>query len=110
MSNISYIYAALILHENGKEITPENIVGILKAAGVTNIDEGFAAAVANSLSKVNIEEIKSKALVMPAAVAAPAAPVEEKKEEKPAKEEKKEEKEKKEEEEEAVSGLAALFG
>jgi len=71
MTNMSYIYAALILHENGKEITPDGIISILKAAGIPEIDEGFAKAVASALSKVNIEEIKSKALFAP--VAAPAA-------------------------------------
>ena len=54
MTNISYIYAALILYENGKEITADGIMEILKAAGVSNIDESFAKAVATSLSKVNI--------------------------------------------------------
>ena len=109
MTNMSYVYAALVLHENGKKITSDGIIAILKAAGVDEIDEGFAKAVANALSSVNIEELKSKATMVPvAATAAPAAPAEAA----PAEEEKKEEK--KEEagpsEEEAAAGLAALFG
>ncbi len=107
---MSYIYAALILHETGKEITPEGIVSILKAAGMSEIDESFAKAVASALAKVDIEEVKSKALfapvAAPAAPAAEAAPAEEKKEEEK-KEEKKEEEKK---EEESLAGLAALFG
>jgi len=108
MPNMSYIYAALILHENGKEITPDGIINILKASGVSEVDEGFAKAVASALSKVNIEEIKAKALVAPVAAPAPSVPVEEKKEEEP--KEKKEKKKKEEKKEEELTGLAALFG
>ncbi|MGQ4890902.1 MAG: 50S ribosomal protein P1 [Candidatus Njordarchaeia archaeon] len=104
---MEYVYAALILHEGGKDITADGIVNILKAAGL-DVDETMAKAVAGALSKVDIEEVKNKSIAMPVTTAAPAAEAPaEAKEEKP-KEEKKKEEEKKEEE--AVAGLASLFG
>ena len=107
MSGMEYVYAALILHEGGKEITAESIVNILKTAGL-DVDETMAKAVAGALSKVNIEEVKNKSITMPVTAAAPAAEAPaETKEEKPKKEEKKKEEKK---EEEAVAGLASLFG
>ncbi|MGQ4894166.1 MAG: 50S ribosomal protein L12 [Candidatus Njordarchaeia archaeon] len=107
MTNMSYIYAALILHEENKDITPENIVSILKAAGIENVDEAFARAVSSALSKVDIETIKSKAILMPSQ--AP-TPVEQKPEKEEKKEEKKEKKKEEKKEEETFTGLAALFG
>ncbi len=99
----SYIYAALLLHEEGKEITAESIMDIIKAAGAEP-NEAYARSVAESLNGVDIESvIQSASLTMAAPAAAP-APAEAKEEE-----EKKEEKEE-EEKEESVEGLAALFG
>ncbi len=109
MAGMEYVYAALILHEGKKEIKAENIVNILKAAGLEEVDETVAKAVEAALAKVNIEEIKNKSIAMPVAAAAPTAEVAEVKEEK-AEEKKEKKEEKKEEEEEAVAGLASLFG
>ncbi len=105
---MEYVYAALLLHKAGKEITESAVTKVLEAAGVKP-DEGRVKALIAALDGVNIEEtIKNAAL--PAAAPAPAgggesaAPAEEKKEEK--KEKKPEEKKP----EEAAAGLGALFG
>jgi large subunit ribosomal protein L12 len=103
---MEYIYAALLLHNAGKEVTEENVTAVLQAAGVSVEDARVKALVA-ALDGVNIEEAISKAAAAPVAVAAApaaaaaAAPVEEEEE----KEEKKEE-----EEESGMAGLGALFG
>ena len=99
------VYAALLLHSAGKEITEANVKKVLEAAG-EKPEAARVKALVSSLEGVNIEEaIKQTAVAAPAAAAAPAA--EEAKEEK--KEEKKPEEEKKKAEE-AASGLSSLFG
>ncbi|MEM1654731.1 MAG: 50S ribosomal protein P1 [Nitrososphaerota archaeon] len=104
---MEYIYAALLLHRAGQQITEENVKKVLSAAGV-NPDEARIKALVAALSEINIDEVLKSAIAMPLApvAAAPAAaPSEEKKPE--AKEEKKEEEKS---EEEALAGLSALFG
>ncbi|MDD4255775.1 MAG: 50S ribosomal protein P1 [Methanofollis sp.] len=102
---MEYIYAALLLHNAGKDINEENVKAVLSAAGIAADDARVKALVA-ALDGVDIEEAISKAAVAtvaaaPAAAApAAAAPVEEE-----AEEEKKEE-----EEESGMAGLGALFG
>lgn len=98
---MEYVYASLLLHTAGKEISESNIGSILKAAGL-DINQAQAKSIVAALDGVNIEEaIKSAAFPAAMSVApAAAAPTEEKKE---VKEEKKEEKEE-------VAGLGALFG
>jgi len=91
---MQYIYAALLLHKAGKEISEENLRKVLEAAG-TNVDEARLKTVVASLKGIDIEKILQEAPAVPAATVAPTAPKEEKKEEK---------------REEAVEGLAALFG
>ena len=99
---MEYVYAALLLHKAGKEVTEENLRKVLEAAGV-EVDEARVKALVAALEGVNIDEAMEKAVTVPAAPAAqPQA-------EESAKEEKKEEKEEKKEEE-AVAGLGALFG
>ncbi|MHA1311994.1 MAG: 50S ribosomal protein P1 [Candidatus Helarchaeota archaeon] len=101
---MEYIYASLILHQIGNEITEDKIEKILTAAGA-QINKAQIKAVIASLEGVNIDEaIKSAVLAAPTATATPAETTEAKAEEK--KEEKKEEEEKPEE----VQGLGALFG
>lgn len=100
---MEYVYAALLLHSAGKEITEEAMKSVLEAAGIKP-DEARIRALVEALKEVNIDEaIQSAAIPVAAApqASAPAAQQEEKKEE-----EKKEEKK----EEEATAGLAALFG
>lgn len=105
---MKYIYAALLLHEAGKEITEENLKKVLEVVG-TDVDEGKIKSLAAALKNVDIEEIIKSAMVAPVPAAAPtveAKPEEEKVE----KVEEKEEKEEEEKEEEALEGLGALFG
>ncbi|MFA7197701.1 MAG: 50S ribosomal protein P1 [Methanoculleus sp.] len=103
---MEYIYAALLLHNAGKDVTEENVTAILNAAGVAVQDARVKALVA-ALEDVNIEEAISKAAAAPvaaapaAAAAAPAAAAEEEPEE---------EENKEEEEESGMAGLGALFG
>ena len=107
---MEYVYAALLLHRAGKEISEENVKKVLSAAGV-NPDEARVKALVAALSEVNIDEVLKSATAMPVAPAAPAAaqpPAEEKKPE--AKKEEKKKEEEKKESEEALAGLSALFG
>ncbi|AEM39812.1 ribosomal protein 60S [Pyrolobus fumarii 1A] len=110
---MEYIYASLLLHAMGKEISEENLKKIFEALGVQP-DEVRIKAVVAALKEINIDEVIKTATAMPVApaaapaAAAPAAAAEEKKEE-----EKKEEEEEKKEgvsEEELAGGLESLFG
>ncbi len=105
---MEYVYAAMLLHEGKKPINEENMIQVLKAAGI-NADPIRVKALVASLAEVDIDEaIKSAPAISPApvpAAAAPAPTVEEK-----PKKEKKEEKKEEEKEEEALEGLGALFG
>jgi len=104
---MEYIYAALILHSVGKEITEDGIKSILSAAGV-EVDEARVKALVTALEGINIDEVLEKATVAPVAASAPAPETEEEKKEK--KEEKKKEEEKKEDAAmAAAAGLGALF-
>jgi large subunit ribosomal protein L12 len=109
---MEYIYAALLLHNSGKEVSEEGITAIMEAAGI-EVDKGRVKALISALSGVNIDEAIARAqpTYAPVAVAPPAMPAEAPAPE--AKEvEKKEKKEKGEEkaEETGMQGLAALFG
>jgi large subunit ribosomal protein L12 len=98
---MEYIYAALLLHKAGKDITDAHVKKVLDAAGV-HADEGRIKALLAALEGVNIEEaIKSAAPVAGAAPAAGHAP---------AKHEKKEEKKEEKKDEDAAAGLGSLFG
>ena len=105
---MEYIYAAMLLHKAGKEITEENLTNVLTAAGIT-VDAVRAKALVASLSEVNIDEaIKSAPTMMaPPAAQQTAAPVAEKPKEE---EKKKKAEEEKAKEEAALEGLGALFG
>jgi len=107
---MEYIYAAMLLHKAGKEITEENLSQVLTAAGI-NVDAVRVKALLASLAEVNIDEaIKSAPTMMAAPTAAPAT-AEPKAEAKPKEEEKKKkEEEEKAKEEAALEGLGALFG
>jgi large subunit ribosomal protein L12 len=98
---MEYVYAALLLHKQKKEINEANIANVVKASGA-EVNEAQVKALVAALADVNIEEAIKAA---PVAVAAPAAPsggaVEGKKEaELPSAKT----------EEQAMEGLSALFG
>ena len=100
---MEYMYAAMLLHSAGKEITDSTVENVLSAAGIQPDSVRVKALIA-ALAEVDIDEAL-KAPVFTAAAAPAAAPVaeEETAEEKP-------EEEEKEEEEEDLEGLSALFG
>ncbi len=99
-----YIYACLLLHSAGKEITEESLRKVISAAGI-NPDEAKIKSLVSSVKRINLDDILKSAMTMPMPVAAPQPAPEEAK---PVKEEEKKEEEKKEEE--AFEGLSSLFG
>ena len=93
------IYAALLLHKLGKEITEPHLKKVLEAAG-SNAEESQIKSLIASLKGVDIDkELESASLVAAAPASGGSAPKEEKKaahiEEK---------------KEAAAEGLSALFG
>lgn len=103
---MQYVYAALMLHKAGKEVTEDALKKVVAATGIDMNDEAEAKikSLVTSLKGVDIDkELESASLVTaaPSASAGDAgASQAEKKEDKP-KEEKKES---------AAEGLSALFG
>jgi large subunit ribosomal protein L12 len=101
---MEYVYAAMLLHKAGKEITESSLKSVLEAAGV-KADEGRMKALVAALDGVNIEDaIKNAAPVAAAPAAGGDAPAGD------APAEKKEEKKEEKKPEEAAAGLGALFG
>jgi large subunit ribosomal protein L12 len=101
---MEYVYAALLLHKQKKEINEANITSVIKASGA-EVNEAQVKALVAALADVNIDEaIKAAPVAVSAAqAAAPAAGG--------AKEEKKEvETPSAKTEEQAMEGLSALFG
>ncbi len=101
------VYAGLILHAIGKDISEDAIEKIVKAAGAT-ADKGQIKTLVAALGEMKIDEVLASATMMAAApaAAAPAAAGAA-----PAKEAKKEEKKKEEKkEDDEPVGLDALFG
>jgi large subunit ribosomal protein L12 len=104
---MEYVYAALLLHNAGKDVTEDAITGILQAADV-DVDATRVKALVASLEGVDIQEaIEKAAFAAPAAGAA--APVEAA-EEAPAAAEEAAAEEEEEAEESGMEGLGALFG
>ena len=100
-NKMEYVYAALLLHKLGKEVSEENITKVVQSAGA-EVDNSKVKSLVASLKGVDIEkELESASLVS----AAPAATTEE-----APSQEKKEEKPKEEEKAPAAEGLSALFG
>ncbi len=99
---MEYMYAAMLLHSSGKEITEGTVENILNAAGISPDNTRIKALVA-ALAEVDIEEAL-KAPVLTAAAAAPAAAAADEEEAEEPEEEEEEEKE------EDLQGLSALFG
>jgi large subunit ribosomal protein L12 len=99
---MEYMYAAMLLHSAGKDITEETITSTLTAAGLQPDSIRVKSLVA-ALADVNIDEaLKTPVFTTSAAPAPTTAPVEET----AAPEEEQEE----EEQEEDLQGLGALFG
>jgi len=123
MNGMEYIYAALLLHNSGKEITEERISAVMEAAGI-EADMGRIKGLVSALNGVNIDEVISQAqpayapvTAVPQAQAqaqapaeAPAAGEEEKRKEAEEEEKGKEEEEEEKAEETGMEGLASLFG
>ena len=97
-----YLHAALLLKGAEKEISKENILSVLKAAGAET-NEAKAQVLSEAVKGVNFEDLLKQSMMVAAPAAAAPAAAEGKKEEK------KEEKEEKKEEQ-AAEGLASLFG
>lgn len=95
---MEYIYAALLLHKLGKEISEENLKRVIESAGAQP-DESKIKTLVASLKEVDIEKILSEATITVPQSGQPSQP-------QPKEEKKKEEKT----EEAAIEGLAALFG
>ncbi len=92
---MEYIYAALLLHKLGKEVTEEHLKKVISATG-SEVDEAKVKVLVASLKGVNIDEQLANAAIASAPAATTTeAPKEEKKEEPKA---------------EAAEGLASLFG
>ncbi len=101
---MEYVYAALLLHSAGKDVTEEGIKNVVAASGVAADDVRIKALVA-ALEGVDISKVLSQAAAVP--VAAAAAPVAAAAAAPAAKEEKEESKRL---QRERVEGLGALFG
>ncbi|MEA3414272.1 MAG: 50S ribosomal protein P1 [Nanoarchaeota archaeon] len=100
---MEYIYAALLLHKLGKEITEDSVKSVVVATG-EKVDDSKVKSLVASLKGVDIaNELANASLVSaaPAAGSSSAPAAEAKKEEAPKKEEKKEA---------AAEGLSSLFG
>ncbi len=94
---MEYIYAALLLHKVGSEVSEDNLKKVIAATG-KEVDEAKVKVLVASLKGVDIDEKLANASIAAAPVAASevTAPKEEKKKEEP--------------KAEAAEGLASLFG
>ena len=94
---MEYIYAALLLHKLGQQVTEDSLNKVIEASGV-QADEAKVKTLIASLQGVDIAKELENASAIAAAPAAGASA--------PAKEEKKKE----EAPSESAAGLASLFG
>ena len=103
---MEYVYAALLLHNAGKDVTEESITAVLESAGV-EVNVARVKALTASLEDIDITEAIEKAAFAAPSAAAPAASSEAPTavEEAAAEEESEEEAE-----ESGMEGLGALFG
>lgn len=95
---MEYIYAALLLHKLGKEVSENTVKSVVAATGAS-VDDSKVKSLVASLKGVDFDAELANASLASAAPAAPAA--EAKKEEAPKKEEK---------HAAAAEGLSSLFG
>mgnify|MGYP001580801302 FL=1 len=96
---MEYIYAALLLHKTGQEVSESNLHKVIAATGKP-VDESKVKVLVASLKGGNIDEKLANASLMAAhATSAPSGSAP-----------KAEEKKKEEPKAEAAEGLASLFG
>jgi len=95
---MEYIYAALLLHKLGQQVTEDNVKKVVSAAGAS-VDESKVKVLVASLTGVNIDEQLANAAIAAAPAAGGSGATEKPKEEK-----------KEEPKAEAAEGLASLFG
>jgi large subunit ribosomal protein L12 len=70
---MEYVYAALVLHEAGKEVDEENVTAVLEAANVT-VERSRVAALVAALEDIDIAEaVRGAGAPAAPAAAAPAA-------------------------------------
>lgn len=100
------VYAALTLHEAGKEVNEDNLQAIVDAADL-EVDDSEIKALVAALEDVDIEEAMETAVATGGAAAA--APAAEEAEEEPEEEEAEDEEDDEAAEEEAAEGLGELF-
>ncbi|MGA3295817.1 MAG: 50S ribosomal protein P1 [Candidatus Bathyarchaeia archaeon] len=99
---MEYVYAALLLHSAGGQVSEENVKKVLTAAGV-KVEEPRIKALVAAISEIKIDDALKAAQAMPVAAAPAAAAAATKKEDKTPEDDKKKS-------EEALAGLGALFG
>ena len=99
---MEYVYAALLLHKLGKDVTDDALRSVVQAAGA-EVDESKIKSLVASLKDVDIESELANASSAPVPASSgtqsETSPVAEKKKEAP-----------KEEKKAAAEGLASLFG
>jgi large subunit ribosomal protein L12 len=110
---MEYVYAALVLHEAGKDITEDAVTGILEAGDI-EVDDARVKSLVAALEDVDIEEaMAQQAAPVAAGGAAPAGDAEEAEEadeEEAAEEAEAEDDDEDEDEGDAGEGLGELFG
>jgi len=99
---MEYVYAALLLHSAGGQVSEENVKKVLTAAGV-KVEEPRIKALVAAISEIKIDDALKAAQAMPVAAAPAAAAAATKREDKAPEDDKKKG-------EEALAGLGALFG
>ncbi len=98
---MEYVYAALLLHSAGGQVSEENVKKVLTAAGVKAEEPRIKALVA-AISEIKIDDALKAAQAVPVAAPAAAAAAAKKEDKNPEDDKKKSE--------EALAGLGALFG
>ena len=101
------VYAALTLHEAGKEVNEDNLEAIVDAADLDVEDSEIKALVA-ALEDVDIEEAMETAVATGGAAAAPSGG-DDAEEDEEAEEEEEDEEDDEASEEEAAEGLGNMF-
>ena len=97
---MEYVYAAMLLHKAGKDVTEDSVTAVLEAANI-EVDESRVKALTAALEDVDIDEAIENAVVAAPAAGAGAAPSES------AEAEEEEEEEEEEEDDEAAEAEAA---